>query len=190
MPTKSHSQRRTWRPPPERWRTVSRSTDSGPTVTGYLREYKQRKRRHQNDPYRYGDAGVSRNGYSILTLYLSRRRKQKLITRLYRDTEEASEKQRKENLKRMNRIRVNRHRQKVKKLLEEPVIIEEKGEKCEYEKIFLLKLSSRYLCAPHSKSQPRMMPKKKNNIATPIKKYGTLRVSQEKKQKNFTICRT
>ena len=102
---------------------------------GYLREYKQRKRRHENDPYRYGDAGVSRNGYSILTLYLSRRRKQKLITRLYRDTKEASEKQTKENLKRMNRIRVNRHRQKVKKLLEEPVIIEEKGEKCEYEKL-------------------------------------------------------
>lgn len=102
---------------------------------GYLREYKQRKRRDETNPYRYGDAGVSRNGYSILTSYLSRRRKQKLITRSYRDTKEVSEIQRKENLKRMNRIRVNRHREKVKKLLEEPVIIEEKGEKCEYEKL-------------------------------------------------------
>ena len=100
---------------------------------GYLREYKQRKRRDETDPYRYGDAGVSRNGYSILTLYLSRRRKQKLITRSYRVSEEAAEMQRKENLKRMNRIRVNRHRQKMKKLLEEPVIIEENGEKCKYE---------------------------------------------------------
>ena len=102
---------------------------------GYLREYKQRKRRDETDPYRYGDAGVSRNGYSILTLYLSRRRKQKLITRSYRVSEEAAEIQRKENLKRMNRIRVNRHRQKMKKLLEEPAIIEENGEKCEYEKL-------------------------------------------------------
>ena len=58
-----------------------------------------------------------------------------MITRTYRDTKEVSEIQRKENLKRMNRIRVNRHREKVKKLLEEPVIIEEKGEKCEYEKL-------------------------------------------------------
>ena len=102
---------------------------------GYLREYKKRKRRDETDPYRYGDAGVSRNGYSILTLYLSRRRKQKLITRSYRVSEEAAEIQRKEKLKRMNRIRVNRHRQKMKKLLEEPVIIEENGEKCEYEKL-------------------------------------------------------
>ena len=102
---------------------------------GYLRKYKQRKRRDETDPYRYGDAGVSRNGYSILTLYLSRRRKQKLITRSYRVSEEAAEIQRKENLKRMNRIRVNRHRQKMKKLLEEPVLIEENGEKCEYEKL-------------------------------------------------------
>ena len=85
--------------------------------------------------YRYGDAGVSKNGYSILTLYLSRRRKQKLITRSYRVSEEAAEIQRKENLKRINRIRVNRHRQKMKMLLEEPVIIEENGEKCEYEKL-------------------------------------------------------
>ena len=102
---------------------------------GYLREYKQRKRRHDTDPYRYGDAGVSRAGYSILSLYLSRRRKQNLIARMYRDSKEKAETLRKEKLKSMNRIRVNRHRQKIKKLLEEPVIIEEKGEKSEYEKI-------------------------------------------------------
>ena len=98
---------------------------------GYLRQYKQRKIRDEIDPSQYGGWGVSRNGFSNRTLYLNRRRNQKY--RLYRDTEEESKNKKKEDLKMKNRIRVQRHRERIKKLLEEPVIIDDYGEKGAYE---------------------------------------------------------
>ena len=55
--------------------------------------------------------------------------------REYRKKQESEETERKENLKRMNRVRVQRHRLKVKKKLEEPVIIDSYGKKGEYELI-------------------------------------------------------
>ena len=41
--------------------------------------------------------------------------------------------ERKENLKRLNRMRVEKHREKIKKMLKEPVIIKDYGLKGEYE---------------------------------------------------------
>ena len=55
--------------------------------------------------------------------------------REYRKKQKSEEIERKENLKRMNRVRVQRHRLKVKKMLEEPVIIDSNGTKGEYEMI-------------------------------------------------------
>ena len=51
---------------------------------------------------------------------------------LLRKSEEAAERYKKE-LRKKNRIRVQRHRKKVKKMLQEPVILEENSEKGPYE---------------------------------------------------------
>ena len=96
---------------------------------GYLKKYKQRKIRDMIDPFRYGDAGVNRKGFSIRTTYLCRRRKQKNK----RKDREVEELKKIERLKEMNRTRVKKHRLKMKRLLEEPVIIKECSNKGDYE---------------------------------------------------------
>ena len=100
---------------------------------GYLRKYKQRKIRHEIDPYSYRDVLVDSNGYSTSILFFERREKLNKKKRVYRDSKEVAEQKRKERLKRMNRNRVNKYRLKKKRLLEEPVIIEDYGEKGAYE---------------------------------------------------------
>ena len=102
---------------------------------GYLRKYKQRKIRHPYDPFRYGDFCVNKDGFSTHPWmdYFERRRKNKGVRRLERDTKEVAEQKLKERLKKMNRDRVKKYRLKIKKLLEEPVILEETGEKGAYE---------------------------------------------------------
>ena len=96
---------------------------------GYLKKYKQRKIRDMINPFRYGDAGVNRKGFSIRTTYLCRRRKQKNK----RKDREVEELKKIERLKEMNRARVKKHRLKMKRLLEEPVIIKECSNKGDYE---------------------------------------------------------
>ena len=100
---------------------------------GYLRKYKQRKIRHEIDPYSYRDVLVDSNGFSTSILFFERREKLNKKKRMYRDSKEVAEQKRKERLKRMNRNRVNKYRLKKKRLLEEPVIIEDYGEKGAYE---------------------------------------------------------
>ena len=104
---------------------------------GYLRKYKQRKIRDQYDPFRYhhNDVCVGKDGFSTHPLWEERkeRMKQRGIRRLDRDSKEVAEQKSKERLKKMNRDRVKKYRLKMKKLLEEPVILEEKGEKGAYE---------------------------------------------------------
>ena len=82
---------------------------------GYLKEYKQRKRRDSFDPESW-----EKEPHAI-SEYFKR----------VRESETTLE--RKEKMRRMNKIRVDRHREKVKKMLQEPVIIENYGEKGEYE---------------------------------------------------------
>ena len=84
---------------------------------GYLREYKQRKRRDHYDPESWDKAPNPVSEYF-----------QKI-----KDCDTNFD--RKEELKRMNRIRVERHRMKVKKMLQEPIVINDHGEKGEYELI-------------------------------------------------------
>ena len=56
------------------------------------------------------------------------------ISEYFAKVKEVETKQeRNEELRRMNRIRVERHRMKVKRILQEPVIIENYGEKGDYE---------------------------------------------------------
>ena len=71
---------------------------------GYLKKYKQRKIRDMIDPFRYGDWGVNRKGFSIRTSYLCRRRKQKNK----RKDREVEELKKIERLKEMNRARVKK----------------------------------------------------------------------------------
>lgn len=82
---------------------------------GYMREYKQRKKRksHNPDSWELEPDAVSE--------YLAKRK------------QEETEQEKKEENKRKNRIRVERHRLKIKKLLQDPVIIENYGEKSQYE---------------------------------------------------------
>ena len=47
--------------------------------------------------------------------------------------EKETDLERKEELKRMNRLRVQRHRMKLKKMLQDPIIIKDCGQKGEYE---------------------------------------------------------
>ena len=82
---------------------------------GYLKEYKQRKRRDSINPESW-----EMEPHAI-SEYFKR----------VRESETALE--RKEKMKRMNQMRVERHREKVKKMLQEPVIVENYGEKGEYE---------------------------------------------------------
>ena len=112
---------------------------------GYLRKYKQRRIRADYDPSKYFHIGVNKDGYSSLSWYYIR--KQNKTLRMERKKQERCKKisriefikindaglERKEELKRKNRIRVKRHRMKVMKLLKEPVIIEDCGSKGEYE---------------------------------------------------------
>ena len=81
---------------------------------GYMREYKQRKRRKSYNPdsWELEPDAVSE--------YFEKRK------------QEETEQERKEESKRKNRIRVERHRLKIKKLLQDPVIIENYGEKSKY----------------------------------------------------------
>ena len=97
---------------------------------GYLKTYKQRKSRCEYDAYRIREHGTDKNGFT----WFFKERMQKYL-REYRKKQESEETERKENLKRMNRVRVQRHRLKVKKMLEEPVIIDSYGKKGEYEMI-------------------------------------------------------
>ena len=97
---------------------------------GYLQKYKQRKSRCEYDAFKIREHGTDKNGFT----WFFKERMQKYL-REYRKKQESEETERKENLKRMNRVRVQRHRLKVKKKLEEPVIIDSYGKKGEYELI-------------------------------------------------------
>ena len=82
---------------------------------GYIREYKQRKRRESFDPESW-----EKDPHAI-SEYFEKVKQQE------------TEKERKEEKKRQNRIRVEKHRMKIKKMLQDPVQIENYGEKSEYE---------------------------------------------------------
>ena len=97
---------------------------------GYLQKYKQRRSRCEYDAFKIREHGTDKNGFT----WFFKERMQKYL-REYRKKQESEETERKENLKRMNRVRVQRHRLKVKKKLEEPVIIDSYGKKGEYELI-------------------------------------------------------
>ena len=97
---------------------------------GFLKKYKQRKSRCEYDAYKIREHGTDKNGFT----WFFKKRMQKYL-REYRKKQKSEEIERKENLKRMNRVRVQRHRLKVKKMLEEPVIIDSNGTKGEYEMI-------------------------------------------------------
>ena len=97
---------------------------------GFLKKYKQRKSRCEYDAYKIREHGTDKNGFT----WFFKDRMQKYL-REYRKKQKSEEIERKENLKRMNRVRVQRHRLKVKKMLEEPVIIDSNGTKGEYEMI-------------------------------------------------------
>ena len=82
---------------------------------GFLREYKQRKRRDLFNP-------------SLWTM------EPHPISEYFAKVKEVeTQEERKEELRRMNRIRVERHRLKVKRMVQEPVFIENNGEKGAYE---------------------------------------------------------
>ena len=82
---------------------------------GFLREYKQRKVRASYNPWSW------KKEPHILSDYFDKVK------------EVETEKERKAELKRMNKIRVQRHRMKIKKMLQDPIAIEEYGEKGAYE---------------------------------------------------------
>ena len=82
---------------------------------GFLREYKQRKRRNSSNPWSW-----SMESHPISDYF-------------DKVKEVETNQERKEELKRMNRIRVDKHRKKAKRILQEPVIIEDYGEKGAYE---------------------------------------------------------
>ena len=82
---------------------------------GCIREYKQRKKRKSYNPHSWKiEPDAVREYYA-------------------KKKQEETEQDRKEESKRKNRIRVERHRLKIKKLLQDPVIIEYYGEKSQYE---------------------------------------------------------
>lgn len=99
----------------QRWRIQARQWMREWRNHGFLREYKQRKRRNSLDPRIWSMESHA-------------------ISEYFDKVKEVETKQeRNEELRRMNRIRVERHRMKVKRILQEPVIIENYGEKGEYE---------------------------------------------------------
>lgn len=82
---------------------------------GYLREYKQRKRRDHFDPESW-------------------EKEPHPVSEYFKKVKESeTDLERKQELKRKNRIRVQKHRMKVNKMLQEPVIIKDYGLKGEYE---------------------------------------------------------
>ena len=82
---------------------------------GCIREYKQRKKRKSYDPHSW------KIEPDAVSEYFAKKK------------QEETEEDRKEENKRKNRIRVERHRLKIKQLLQDPVIIEYYGEKSQYE---------------------------------------------------------
>ena len=112
---------------------------------GYLRKYKQRKIRDEFDPSEYVRIGVNKNGYSSRSWFYIRKHKKdgRKLRNKQNPAPKISKKEfieesktgldRKDELKRMNRMRVKKHRMKIKKCLQEPVIIEECSKKGEYE---------------------------------------------------------
>ena len=94
---------------------------------GYLGEYKQRKARASYDAFRYCEYRAGKDGFSGKVAYeRMQRMRRRGEQRLFRNKDE--------NLRQLNnRLRVKRHRLKIKKLLQEPVIIEENGIKSDYE---------------------------------------------------------
>ena len=95
---------------------------------GYLDKYKQRKSRCEEDAFEVRYHGTDRNGYT----WIWEDRVKKFL-RMHRKNHGLAELEKKENLRRMNRERVQRHRLKVKKMLEEPIIIDTYGTMGEYE---------------------------------------------------------
>ena len=82
---------------------------------GFLKEYKQRKRRDTFNPYSW-------------------EKEPDAISEYFKKLKEVeTDQERKERLKSMNKIRVERHRKKIQKMLQEPFIIEDYGQKGEYE---------------------------------------------------------
>ena len=84
---------------------------------GYLREYKQRKRRHFLEP-----ECLLKNLHATFASPYFEKVKQN-----------ETEQERREEKKRKNRMRVEKYRKKIKKMLQDPVKIENYGEKSEYE---------------------------------------------------------
>ena len=82
---------------------------------GFLKEYKQRKRRDTFNPYSWEKEP------DAISEYFKKLK------------EDETDQERRERLKSMNKIRVERHRKKIQKMLQEPVIIEDYGQKGEYE---------------------------------------------------------
>ena len=82
---------------------------------GYLRDYKQRKRRDLYNP------NSGKYIYSAITEYFKNRK------------EKETKEDKKQRLKVLNKLRVERHRSRVKKKLLEPLIIENNEKKSEYE---------------------------------------------------------
>ena len=82
---------------------------------GYLRDYKQRKRRDLYNP------NSGKYIYSAITEYFKNRK------------EKETKEDKKHRLKVLNKLRVERHRSRVKKKLLEPLIIENNEKKSEYE---------------------------------------------------------
>ena len=94
---------------------------------GYLGEYKQRKARCSYDAFKYCRYRAHKNGYAKNYPYDRKKKmERKGERRLFRKKQES--------LKQLNnRLRVKRHRLKIKKLLQEPVVIEEDGKMSDYE---------------------------------------------------------
>merc|ERR1711983_8733 len=82
---------------------------------GYLMEYKQRKQRDLYDPNSW------KYIYSPISEYWKKKK------------EKETKEEKKRRLEVMNKLRVERHRSKVKKKLLEPLIIENNEKKSEYE---------------------------------------------------------
>ena len=82
---------------------------------GYIKEYKQRKRRDSFHPESW-----EKEPHAISEYF-------------QRVKESETTLERKEKMKRMNKIRVERHREKIRKMLQAPIIVENYGEKGEYE---------------------------------------------------------
>ena len=94
---------------------------------GYLGEYKQRKARCSYDAFKYCRYRAHKNGYAKNYPYDRKKKMERRgERRLFRKKQES--------LKQLNnRLRVKKHRLKIKKLLQEPVVMKEDGKKSDYE---------------------------------------------------------